>query len=1368
MIIDIIYNLKQQGICLWLNGDKLKITSQNDISKSDTVATLRMHKADIVSYLKQHQITDKQRFDALTILPTDSHSAPLTAGQKQLYFTHTSSDSSSAYHIPCLLKLTSKCEVTQLKEAFTKLIHRHSALNCKFTFNEQGEPHQIRCTEPVGFEHAQCQDHKLDSLCEDLFCASFDLSHHRPLRITFIHTASSIYVYLVWHHIAFDGWSLGIFLNDLEQLYLDHTLPPALQFNDFAHFHYAEQQLTAQRHAREYWTQQLEGLSPLTLAQCKPRPSVFKHQGATFELPLENGFSEQIQSTAQQHQVSLNTIGLAAWYHTLALFSAQNNFAVGMPSENRNIKAEQSIIGYFVNTLPIKPALAHTLSVSEWISEVNSQVTQAKAHQTLPFDEIKSLLDIQLDTSMHPVFQSIFTLTQFSPEPTYQHWSVDEPSQSTQPQAKFDLSAFLDLGPSSSIKLNYATALYSTSYIKRIASLFKRILQCYIADNQDNKLNALPLLTEQDISHLHTLSSSACVSEPSTNILTRFNEIVTTYPKKIALRNACAALSYKQLNDKANQLANVIRQQTQHPEVIAICMESDMTMVVAMLATLKLGAAYTPLALKDPDDRKSYQLSDSQADFLLYDESSEQSLSSLLDTHTISALKINTRLSFEDISTELDSPRLDSTAVANIIYTSGTTGKPKGVTVTHAGCVSLAHSSEYLTYSAEDRFIQLANPAFDAATFEIWGALLNGAELHIGYQHILNSAAQFKDTINTLQISTLWLTRTLFDTLFNQDESIFSQLTYLLVGGEALTEPLVHKLLSSHFKPQYFINGYGPTECATFTTLHQVNTDDSPIPIGKPLPGRSVAIVGEDKQLLPFGCPGELLVYGEGVAQGYLNKPELTQAQFIHQALFDDEQKCYCTGDIVYWSDKHTLCYLGRSDEQVKIRGFRVELQEIERHINALEEVDNSVVTTQKTNGSTLLHAYIVSTSQDFQKSQTNDKILSALRHKVAHYMIPHTITFLETLPVTLNGKLDKRKLPQPTYAHKEVELPATETERKIHTLWQQILSCQEISVTEAITNYGADSLSLLSFCGQARKLDWQLTPQILLENISIRALAKVVRNLSIQQFAHLNDEQALAHALIHPHFNPSLILNSDSAHILHMLPAAAGADSFTQLGNELSNICSLHVVENVKLFTGKHIAMQPLVIYYAERILAQQSSGPFYLGGFCEGAMMSLEVANYLRDMGHQVAHCFLIDPVLPMLTTKQQMQAEQLIALSDDIKSSTIANAFLTLTRHFSTAPPYEHDTTFFSANDVSEQAVPLTVLDIIHQVTDIPTLYHEAFQPPCNGLDHILRSVEIISLESLHDEIMTNALDLALIATTIDEKLKERIHMQKVSNL
>ncbi|PCK30025.1 non-ribosomal peptide synthetase [Pseudoalteromonas piscicida] len=1366
MITDIIYALKQQGISIWQDQEKLKIASQHDISKSDAVATLKAHKAELLSYLTELNIISKQRFDALTILPAPHSHAPLTLGQKQMYFAQTASDSASTYHIPCLLTLADTCSHSQLAQALKSIITRHSALNSMVSFDETGDPIQTQCHQPIAFEHVSIANTALDTYCKEAFDTPFSLSEQRPFKVTFIDTEHTHYVLLIWHHIAFDGWSLGVFLQELERLYLQQPLARAVQFNDYAYFQASPKQLTSKQDAQQFWYTQLDDLSPLTLAQCQTRPAKFAHQGDTVQLPLDPRLNCKLEALAKHHQVSLNTIGLAAWYHTLALLSGQDNFALGMPSDNRNSMAEQGIIGYFVNTLPIKPVFKHTQSVSSWIAEVNAQINRAKQHQALAFEEIKSLLDIKLDTSMHPVFQSIFTLSQFTPTQTSQHWSVAELPAVDDNQAKFDLAAYLHMGDQPKISLTYATTLYTRCYMKQVAALFQRILCCYADEPAHSQLFELNLLTDHDINHQQHLSGLQSSDFNTPSIVERFHQIVATTPDNIAVSNATTQLSYRALDSKANQLAHLMRKRVPSVRVVAICMQSDIAMVVAMLATLKLGAAYTPLALKDPNDRKRYQLDDSKADLLLYHDNSAQSVAPLLDTHSVIGFEVNEALFFEDGDTSCPFDLPKRTDVANIIYTSGTTGKPKGVAVTHVGCTSLVQSNEQLQFSAHDNFIQLANPAFDAATFEIWGPLLNGAQLHLGYQHILHSPNEFKDTIVRLNISTLWLTRTLFDTMFSQDNAIFHSLTYLLVGGEALTERLVHQLVSSECAPQHFINGYGPTECTTFTTLHTVTAQDTPIPIGKPIPGRAVAVVGQHNQLLPLGCPGELLVSGSGVAAGYIGQPELSNSKFVSCSLWGNASTYYRTGDLVYWNQENQLCYVGRNDEQVKIRGFRVELAGIEQQLNTIDGVKSSAVIARNVHGQTQLHAYIISERRD-EQCLTAEAVLQALRPKVASYMLPSTVMFLDTLPLTLNGKLDKRKLPEPQLTCKPIELPSTTTEHNILALWQQILHCDEISVLEPITDYGADSISMLKFCGQARQLGWQLTPQILLEHTSIRELAMVIRDLATQQFAHLNDEEALAQALAHPHFTPSLTFNDSALPMIHMLPAAAGADSFAQLGEELSRSCQLHAVENVKLFTGKHISMQPLVIYYAERILAQQTSGPFFIGGFCEGAMMSLEVANYLSDLGYQVAHCFLIDPVLPLLSSSERQQAEQLVAQSDDVKSATIAEAFLTLTRHFSTTAPYQHDVTFFSANDVSDAAVPLKVLNIIHQVTDIPSLYHDAFKPPCNGLDHILTSVEVVPLLRLHDEIMTDQRDLECIASTISHKLSQAFSTLQVSN-
>ncbi|CAM3884071.1 non-ribosomal peptide synthetase [Pseudoalteromonas maricaloris] len=1358
MIESFIYELKQSGISVWQQEDKLKIASNVNLQGQAIVEQLKQNKPQLLRYLTRQGIDSKARFDELSILPLETRCAPLTLGQQQLLFTQEVSNAASTYHIPCLLKIAKHCDIEKLTAAIEQLVIRHSALDMVVAYDHQGKTIQQPANEAFVVTHHELGNLNLHEQCEHFFNEPFSLQHSRPFRAYVITSKEQQHVFFVWHHIAFDGWSLGLFLQELTSLYEGENRPLSLQFSDYAYYMATPGQRERQATSQRYWQTQLADYEPLKLAQTQSRPATFDHRGAIQSIVLDESTTLKLQQTAKTHRISINTLGLAAWYHTLALLSHQRQFVVGIPSENRPTALQQNILGYFVNSLPIKADIDMTMLLERWFTQVNQVVNQAKQHQALPFEAIKNSLDVPLDTSMHPIFQTLFSSSQFAPEQHHTLWQSVDLDLSQQCQAKFDLTLHLSAGKTTELGLTYASALFSSSYAQQILELYQTVLQAYLtAENAQQPLYSLPLLSNTAQQKQYQLSGMQHAYPSVASITDQFAEIVARYPNKAAISNRHQTLSYQELDNQAKQLANAILAVCPEPKVVALYMRNDIEFVIAMLAVLKTGAAYTTLSLKDPVARHQYQLSDSNADVIVTLREHSQTLATL-NHNNIAEVFCDTSLADTDITVDFEPMCIAPSEVATIIYTSGTTGNPKGTLLSHAAISSLALDNHSYQHQPQDSFIQLANPAFDATLFEIWSALLNGAEVNLGYQDSLNSAAQLSATLQTLNITSMFLTRSLFDTLLLQDEHIFASLTHLLVGGEALTESMVNKLLASTSCPKHFINGYGPTECTTFTTVQTMSKQQSEIAIGKPIPGRAVAVVGRNNELLPLGCPGELVVCGHGVAARYLNNPTLNSEKFVSLNLFGSMQKYYRTGDLVYWNAQQQLCYINRGDQQVKVRGFRIELAEIEHHLNQLADIDSCAVIAKKQQAQTLLHAYLViKPAADQAAALSHCK--TQLTKLLPSYMMPHSFTVLSALPLTLNGKLDKTKLPEPELKQHQLVVPQTNTEKEVQAIWQDVLGQSPLCCATAVTEQGADSISLLSFCGAASKRNWQLTPQLILEHLSVQQLARFIDNQTRLDFATMSETQAIDAALAHEHFAPSRFFNApQSEFLLHLMPAAATADSFAPLCEKLAPDLRIHALENIKLFTGKHISLHTMVRYYAQRITEVSPTGPLYLGGFCEGAALSLEVARYLAEMGREIVHCFLIDPVLPRLTSAARQAAEEEYIRSQDDDAKPIARAFLDFTQYFQSATAFTFPVSFFIADHVSDEAIPLPALKLIHQVEDIPALYKRTFASDRNGFENLLANADYITLESAHDEIMTDAKDLSIIASHINALMQQ----------
>ena len=726
----------------------------------------------------------------------------------------------------------------------------------------------------------------------------------------------------------------------------------------------------------------------------------------------------------------------------------------------------EGLIGFFSNTLVLRTDFSENPSFSELLTRVRQTAMDAYAHQDLPFEMLVEALQPERNLSHTPLFQVAFVLqnTPIAQVELSGLTITDLPIANA--TAKFDLTLGMENTASGIAGVfEYNRDLFDASTIERMAGHFVTLLEG-IVTNPHQQVSQLPLLTEVEQQQLLFDWNETQTDYPSEQCIHElFEEQVARTPNAVAVVFEEEQLTYEQLNCRANQLAHYLRSQGVGADVlVGLCVERSLEMVVGLLGILKAGGAYVPLDPEYPTERLSFLLEDTQVKVLLTQEKFVETLhaTSLLPPHQADIFCLDRDWSTLNQGNKDNLNNITNAEnLAYLIYTSGSTGKPKGVLVNHQAVNRLVLSTNYIQLTANDCIAQAANIAFDAATFEIWGALLHGAKVAIITKSVLLNTQEFATNIEYHKINVLFLTTALFNQLANLVPEAFGSLKYLLFGGEAVDPSWVQEVLAKG-APQQLLHVYGPTENTTFSSWYLVEKlaiAATTIPIGRAIANTQTYILDAHLQPVPIGIPGELYLGGVGLARGYLNRPELTQEKFIPNP-FNNAKFLYKTGDLVRYLPDGNIEFLGRIDNLVKIRGFRVELGEIEATLSQLPEVREAVVLAKEDQpNDKRLVAYVVPQQKDLELAPS---LRVVLKKRLPSYMIPSNFVILEDLPLTPNGKVDRRALPAPDLQSDRTEnyvAPRTPTEEMLAKIWAQVLKVEQVGIDDNFFDLGGHSL---------------------------------------------------------------------------------------------------------------------------------------------------------------------------------------------------------------------------------------------------------------------------------------------------------------------
>ncbi|REH54898.1 amino acid adenylation domain-containing protein [Tenacibaculum gallaicum] len=1012
----------------------------------------------------------------------------VTSAQKRLWILSQFDKGSEAYNIPGVLKLEGTLNVDSLKKSIYNVIERHESLRTYFVNYDNGIYQKIKSYDEIKFEidYLCFQDYKsINDLIEKVSSNRFDLSKAPLLKLCLASVSEEEY-YLIFnlHHIIGDGWSMEVFIKELTKFYNEeknelHSLN--IQYKDYANW--LNQQVLNNEfdNLKEYWLNKFaNGVPVLELPTYQKRPLIKTYNGARVYYEFSEEVSNKLELYLAKKEVTLFMLLMAGLNGVLSRYTGQTDIVLGTPVAGREHPDLEGQIGLYLNTLAIRTSFDMNQTFEDLLRIQKENLIEAYEHQFYPFDTLIDELKLKRDPARSALFD-VMVVLQDEVSSTGRYDSlrggvkVSSVIRDYRKTSQFDITfSFINSAKGLSVIIEYNTDLYTKDFISRLGKHLENFFK-YVINDSKAKLNEVNYLSDKEKYELVSeFNNTKSDYQKNKNVVLLFEEQVIKSPNNEALIFEDKSLTYFELDELSTQLSNYVLQNNEikKEDFIGVKLERSEWSIISILAVLKLGAAYVPIDINYPQERIEYIESDTNCKLTINEE--------IILNFLVSDK--NSKKVYRDIS---------SSDLAYVMYTSGSTGKPKGVMIPHKSIMRLVKESNYYHFTKEDVLLSTGAFSFDATTFEYWGPLLNGGKL------ILSSREKLLDS-NTLKFLTLhnkvnimWFTSGWFNQLVDDHIDVFERLSTVLVGGEKLSSGHIKKVRSK-FKNLKIINGYGPTENTTFSLTYSVIDVKENIPIGYPVSNSTAYILDSSGKLLPIGCIGEIYLGGDGLAKGYLNFDSLTNEKFITNP-FNPKTKLYKTGDLGKRLLNGSICFERRIDNQVKIRGHRIELGEIENVLSSFSYIANVVVILSDLKKQKVIVAYLTT----LNKIEVS-KIRRDLKETLPDYMIPNYFIFINEIPLTPNGKVDRKALPaiNEEFESGIIEKPKNETERKVQSIWESVLGVAGIGVNNNFFELGGHSLSAAKLINEYKRVfKVKLSMKLIFTHTSIRDHAQLISN---------------------------------------------------------------------------------------------------------------------------------------------------------------------------------------------------------------------------------------------------------------------------------
>ncbi|HET9652887.1 MAG TPA: amino acid adenylation domain-containing protein, partial [Usitatibacter sp.] len=999
---------------------------------------------------------------------------PASFGQEGIWLAERINPGTIAFNFPVqALRLEGDLDTRALERALDDAVRRHEALRTTF-IERDGLPVQVAAPQPslrlpvidLSALPREARGREVNRLAIEAMEGAFDLAQGPLLRVSLVRWAPRLHVMLVAvHHIVFDVGSMGILLADLAALYQaraagrEPALPPLpAQYADFALWQRRCMRSAALRKQLEYWKRRLAGASELRWPTDRRRPATPSGRAVRETALLPRELADALKDLGRHEGVTPFVLTLAAFCVLAGRYASQEDVVVGSPVTLRRRPEVENVVGLFVNLVAIRADLSGSPTFRELLGRVREAALGALENSDAPFDHVVRELGVAR-SARHPLFQISFAYEAASTPLAFGDLRVEclRPDSSLGPGedaatlgihfdeclTRFDIETYAREVPAGlELEMQGSSDLFTRETLRSLLASLRALL-AGVAARPDAQIAELPLLDAGERDRILRSRNATARDYPRDATIDRlFAEHARRSPAAHALEYADETLTYAQLDARAGGLAAVLRDLgVERGAAVGLAVPRSALLIVGMLGIVRAGAAYLPLDPDYPDERIAFMVRDTGARIILTDRSTAPRMAG-----TGARL---VRIDELEATAGAPHPRgiASATDLAYVIYTSGSTGVPKGVEITHRGVARLVCNPDYTELGADARIAQASVATFDAATFEIWGALLNGGCIVGIPRDVALSPRELARFLREQRITHLFLTTALFNQVAREVPDAFAPLRYLFMGGEAASVEPIQRVLAVQ-RPASFVHVYGPTEVTTYALAHRVESLDAAantVPIGRPIANTTAYVVDERGEPVPDGMPGELWLGGDGVARGYVNREELTREKFIPDRFGPDPSaRLYRTGDWVRWGPGGVIEFIGRRDGQVKVRGFRIELGEIESALQRHDDVrECAVVVREDEPGERRVVAYVVPRAGATVRA---DDFRAALRQHLPEYMVPSAFTMLESLPLKANGKVDRDALPAPAAPRAaQAVAPRGALEERIAALWRELLKVDKV-----------------------------------------------------------------------------------------------------------------------------------------------------------------------------------------------------------------------------------------------------------------------------------------------------------------------------------
>jgi amino acid adenylation domain-containing protein len=1183
---------------------------------------------------------------------------PLSSAQKRLWFLDKLEPGGAVYNVPTVLRLKGELNAEALRQGLNTIVERHEALRTVFEAADDAPFQTIRPPSPVEFsviDLSELQEGQRQARCQNIVSREirrpFDLARDLMVRAMLLRLGKDEHVLvLTTHHIASDEWSLRLLLKEWAECYaaLEQKRQPALpelpiQYADYALWQQEWLRGSQCEAQLAYWKEQLSGAPVLHLPLDYPRPAQQTTGGDICQAIFPGDLMARVKEFSARHQATPFMTLLAVFDALLHRYTHQEDIVVGCPIAGRNRAESEPLIGFFVNTLALRARVDSNTTFEELVRRVRETTLGAYANQDLPFDRVVEELHPQRGSNHMPLVQVVFSLNnEFVDREVFPGIQTEE-IETSNGTAKFDLTFVAkETAKGLSVVAEYNCDLFKRDRIERMLGHFQMLLQSAL-ENPSVRIGDLELLTSEERDRILAEWNDTRRNYPREQSVPQiFEKQVSLTPDAVAAQYGKETITYRELNARANQLAHYLAaQRLGEGSLAGVYMDRSIDMIVAFLAILKAGAAYVPLDLSYPTERLAFMIADTRMPLILTDSAHAGNLPDSAESGA-NVIRLDLeRANIQSQPRQLPPNKTAGDSLAYVIYTSGSTGQPKGVPIPHRGITRLVLNTDYVQIQTTDRIAQASNASFDAATFEIWGALLNGARVVGIPRNTTLSPSDFAAALRSERISILFLTTALFNQLAREAPGAFATLGTVLFGGEAVDPKWVRAVIESG-APERLLHVYGPTENTTFSTWHlvtDVDEEDSTVPIGKPIANSSLYILDPAGHPVPAGIAGEIHVGGDGLAAGYWQRPELSAERFTPNRfrpvrapglqVAEPGALLYRTGDLGRFDSDGNVEFLGRVDHQVKLRGFRIELGEIESLLARHEHVANCVVMLREdVPGDKRLVAYVI------PKGEAPDiaELRAHLRTQLPDYMLPSAFVFMESFPLTPNEKIDRKALPVPdqkrSMLNKSFIAPRDAIEQQLTKIWEKVLGVQPIGIADNFFELGGHSLLAVRVFAQIEKiLNKKLPLATLFRAPTVEGMAAILRE----------ENQTKSWSTI-VEIQPKG--SKPPFYWIHTLGGDGGGGFFyyRKLAELLGPDQPSFGIRSPQEPFSK---IDEMARFYVKEIRKFQAEGPYYLGGFCFGGNVAYEMARQLKDAGEEVGLLVMLETSPPNVSHKQSWSA-------------------------------------------------------------------------------------------------------------------------------